>query len=500
MGATATLVCSNALTPKPEACDGRDNDCDGATDEDFDVGAACDNGVMGICRKTGTKICNARGDATTCSVTATPMTPEVCDGDDNDCDGEIDELPLPGVGATCGSNVGECRVGTTKCVKGKILCDEVGPTPEVCNGLDDDCDGSVDEDLVPPASECPPPGLPVGAPIAGECKPGKYACTKDGTGKWGWQCRGFVGPTPEVCDNKDNDCDGNRDNQPMCPVADNACLNGECIPRCKKEENKCPADRVCMDDVCVLKACVKVACAPGTFCNADGNCIDPCAGVSCAAGATCDQGVCKDCHSLGCPQGQVCGLHECMPDPCAEVVCEEGSYCRAGKCVPSCARVSCLAGQVCRDGACEGDRCAQILCEQGKFCDPTMGECKSRPCDLLRCPLGTTCVETTGKCQADPCVTTRCNGTDLCTVSVTGEANCIADTTIPPPVARTIAASGGGLTNCSCRIGAPADPGSGGAGFAVVTLLGLVAAGGARRRHRRRSPERQDARLDRGQA
>jgi hypothetical protein len=487
MGATAALVCSNAVTPKPEACDGTDNDCDGSTDEDFDVGAACDNGVVGICRKTGKKICNARGDATTCSVAATPMTPEVCDGDDNDCDGDIDELPLPGVGDTCGSNVGECRIGHTKCVGGKIICDEVGPTPEICNGLDDDCDGSIDEELVPPGPECLPPGLPPGSKIVGECRAGIYACAKDGNGMWGWQCRGSVGPTDELCDNRDNNCDGIADNQPMCPVANNVCVDGDCVPKCKKEENKCPSDRVCMNDVCVLKACVKVACPAGTYCNIEGTCIDPCASVTCSQGAVCEQGVCKDCHSLGCPDGQICGVHECMPDPCAGVACDAGSYCRSGKCVKSCANVTCPMGEICRDGACDVDVCAKSSCPQGKFCDPTSpsGECKFDPCEVLSCLAGTVCVRSTGKCEVDPCATTQCAGADLCVVSNTGTAACEPDRTIPQPVVRRVATSGGGLTQCACRLGAPADAPGSEPGFAGLWLLAIAGVGGAVRVRRR---------------
>jgi hypothetical protein len=69
---------------------------------------------------------------------------EVCDGLDNDCNGRVDE-DFPRRGVPCGNGLGICR-GVTICEGGAESCFEVqGPQEEVCDGLDNDCDGAADE-------------------------------------------------------------------------------------------------------------------------------------------------------------------------------------------------------------------------------------------------------------------------------------------------------------------------------------------------------------------
>ena len=78
---------------------------------------------------------------------------EICDGKDNDCDGETDELTcvcINGETRPCGSNIGICEYGTSTCTSGNWGSCEGGVKPddyEICgNNLDDDCDGYTDED------------------------------------------------------------------------------------------------------------------------------------------------------------------------------------------------------------------------------------------------------------------------------------------------------------------------------------------------------------------
>lgn len=83
-----------------ELCDGVDNNCDGTTDEGFDVGAACTSG-SGNCQGTGIYECAPDG-TVVCSGVAVGL-PEMCDGIDNDCNGAIDD----GVCTMCSTDIFE---------------------------------------------------------------------------------------------------------------------------------------------------------------------------------------------------------------------------------------------------------------------------------------------------------------------------------------------------------------------------------------------------------
>ncbi len=91
----------NGIVLEEQLCDGKDGDCDGVADDSFpDLGQQCDNGGLGICRDVGERVCDgANPSQTRCDLTVLPdaqvATAELCDGLDNNCDGVVDNTTGP---------------------------------------------------------------------------------------------------------------------------------------------------------------------------------------------------------------------------------------------------------------------------------------------------------------------------------------------------------------------------------------------------------------------
>jgi hypothetical protein len=240
-----------------------------------------------------------------------------------------------GESITCGaSKIGECRLGVSTCTDGGFgaCVGSVGPTAELCNGKDDDCDGLIDEDQADIAC-----GLGECRRVQASCVDGAPMACVPGT------------PAAEICNGKDDDCDGTVDDGlgnlncgvGACARTVAACVMGQpqmCLPGMPSTETCNGIDDDCngMTDenlgstTCGTGACQRTTvncvggtpntCTPGApsheVCNGiDDNCNglvdDGLGNVSCGVGAcrrtvaACTNGVANSC-TPGPPMTETC--------------------------------------------------------------------------------------------------------------------------------------------------------------------------------------------------
>jgi RHS repeat-associated protein len=271
-------------------CDNVDDDCDGKADEDF-ASASTICGV-GACGAVGATLCIVGHLVDTCTPGVPLDQDTACDGVDSDCDGSVDEAYAVN-STTCG--VGACaRVGSSSCEAGTVhsTCTPGAPALNdvTCDGIDDNCNGTKDEGYISVASTC---GI-------GQCQqPGTTSCVGGAVQK---NCTpGTPGPNDATCDGIDQNCNGVADEGfvPHCSgSASITCVNGSTVVAECADSDPCNGTESCAEGVC----------QPGVPQIDDGN---PCTTDSCDSSGVHHTPVAA---GTSCSDGNVCNGNEaCLP-------------------------------------------------------------------------------------------------------------------------------------------------------------------------------------------
>jgi parallel beta-helix repeat protein len=312
--ATGQLACINGTVtdtctpghpaPSDTTCNGVDDDCNGQVDDGY-VPTATTCGV-GACAANGQNVCVNGAVVNTCTPGTPAPSDATCDGIDDDCDGQTDEDYAPTAsGTTCG--VGACAAtGRNLCINGTIqdVCTPGAPavSDTTCNGIDDNCDGQIDEGYVATPTACG-----VGACAA----TGQKVCVNGAVTD---TCTpGSPAPADATCDGIDDDCDGQTDEDYVPTATTTTCGIGACAAT---------GQNLCVNGV------IQDVCTPGTPAPTDATCNgidDNCNGQVdegyVATATACGVGACASTGQTICVNGTI--VDTCTPGtPVPEIGCD----------------------------------------------------------------------------------------------------------------------------------------------------------------------------------
>jgi cysteine-rich repeat protein len=308
------------------------------------------------------------------------------------------------------NDVGVCKGARICTADGLAECTAEEATPEVCNGIDDNCDGGLDENTCDDGNACTidlcqgEDGCVYESLMEGECLDGD-ACT--------------IGDHCEegVCVGKPIDCeDGNPCTLDSCDGL-GGCQSENVTALCD-DGDPCTLGDLCQEGVCVGSA--NLACDDGNPCTDDacgeGGCDHTANVAECDDGNACTQvDLCADMVCAGaqvaCDDGNVCTTDSCdvllgcvvanNANPCDDGdVCSQGDICQAGTCQTGASEATCADGNPCTTDGCDAEL-GCVFSPNGEACD-----------DKNNCTTSDTCVE--GACLGSGSL--ACNDDNPCTL------------------------------------------------------------------------------------
>ncbi len=296
-----------------------------------------------------------------------------------------------------------------------IQCIPTNNGTEICDGIDNNCDGRTDEDYV--CGSCTLTGS-----ITEQCDENtkcntcfivggeKYVCVSDNGGEFGWKKESEIGCNSSRqgyvvrCENRCFFCDGNKYSDSFiisnesCDSKDNNC-NGQI-----DEGDICKTFEVCIGGKCVEKSCTKnEECPPGKICKNSKctSCTDITDDSLCGSGKICVNGACidGDCHQNSDCSSGICVSNKCCADCCTkkedcptELICKQG---KCTQCIDGIEDLACGLGYICENKKCIKGDCHPDL---GSYACPLTDKiCVNYSC----CKPGPTCCLETKHCKAN---------------------------------------------------------------------------------------------------
>jgi hypothetical protein len=443
-GTTGSRTCSgtcawDVCVPPAEMCNGVDDDCNGAPDDIFACVQGASSACITSCGSAGMRTCQAD-----CTWGACVAPAELCNGGDDDCDGTPDNgfACVSGTASPCTTSCGS--TGSITCNASTCMPGSCDPPAEGCTGVDDDCDGMIDETV-----EC----------SAGTPRACTTSCGSAGSQVCSASCTyGACTPPAEICNGVDDDCDGTVDNGFTCvPGAPGTCTTscstpgtrtctaactwGTCTPpveACNSADDDC--DSMCDE---TFACCAGTAGACMTTCGTVGNrnCSASCGWSACSPPAESCNGIDDDCNSV-CDDGFACCAGR--TGACTTMCGSTGSRLCSG----SCAWGSCTPpAEICNglDDDCDGAADNGFACIPSTLsaCTTSCGSTGTRTC-AADCTLGA-CVPPAESCNG---VDDDCDGmTDEGCGSCSG---CAGATTVSAPGGRYMVTLGPNSQTGSC--------------------------------------------------